>query len=394
MATTALRRLRDHTLPALVATGVGVVFSSFFAIGHRDRAVSILAAGALTGLFIWIAIFILETLFDNIIDRLQRMRVVSKALLFLVGGTVGWVGGSLISSLIFDLDITGPDLLSGTGRFMLILTAGVAVGIGLAFYAFEMLERRLARTVEQLKEAEWAEKEIEMARAIQSRLLPPPFVEGNGYTISARNIPARGVAGDFYDIVRLDDGSVIVVAADVAGKGLGASLIMASVKAVLPFVAREGAENAMAMLNAKLVQELDRREFVALAYARLQPDDGAVQILNAGFPDPYLIAKDGVRALSTPGARLPLGIRSDVRYEVLTARIAPGERLLFVSDGIPEAPARGEPLGYDQLSAMLGSMNGQEHGEEWLDAFLAQVRASVDEGLADDWTAVVIERAR
>ena len=79
------------------------------------------------------------------------------------------------------------------------------------------------------------------------------------------------MAGDFYDIVRLDDGTIVIVVADVAGKGVGASLIMASVKAVLPFVAREGAQRAMSMLNAKLVNELGKREFVALAYARFNP---------------------------------------------------------------------------------------------------------------------------
>ena len=57
--------------------------------------------------------------------------------------------------------------------------------------------------------------------------------------VAARNLPASFVAGDFYDFVRSDDGAVTIVVADVAGKGMGASLIMASVKAVLPFVSRE-----------------------------------------------------------------------------------------------------------------------------------------------------------
>src|SRR5438128_1051667 len=82
-------------------------------------------------------------------------------------------------------------------------------------------------------------RELEMAREIQVRLLPAPRFEGAGFAVTARNLPASFVAGDFYDFVANDDGTVTIVVADVAGKGMGASLIMASVKAVLPFVARE-----------------------------------------------------------------------------------------------------------------------------------------------------------
>jgi serine phosphatase RsbU (regulator of sigma subunit) len=181
--------------------------------------------------------------------------------------------------------------------------------------------------------------------------------------------------------------------ADVAGKGLGASLIMASVKAVLPFVARESAVRAMTMLNEKLVADLGRREFVALAFARLRASDGSVELLNAGFPDPYVVGPRGVRALSAPGIRLPLGVKRDVVYDALTARLAAGERLVFVSDGIPEAPSAGEPLGYERLATILAAMDGTLHAEPWLDDFLSHVRAQVDEGLDDDWTAVVVERS-
>ena len=89
--------------------------------------------------------------------------------------------------------------------------------------------------------------------------------------------------------VRLDDGSVMVVVADVAGKGVAASLIMSSVKAVLPFIARGGVGEMMQTLNRKLVQELGDREFVALVCARFHPATGAVEVANAGCPDPYIV---------------------------------------------------------------------------------------------------------
>src|SRR5204862_108249 len=93
------------------------------------------------------------------------------------------------------------------------------------------------------------ERELEMARSIQARLLPPPTMSGEGFSLEARNMAAHYVAGDFYDFIRLDDGSIVIVVADVAGKGMGASLTMASVKAVLPFVARGGADGECVILS-------------------------------------------------------------------------------------------------------------------------------------------------
>jgi hypothetical protein len=372
---------------------IGLVFSAILAMSHTERTAPLLAAGLIVGACIWIAIQLFELLFDRFLERLSPgLRTGLKAFSFLLGGAFGWLGGMILSSALFDFGFSARNAFHGPSTIIMLVIGGVAVVVGLSFYAFEMLQQRLARTIAQLKEHEWAEKELELARSIQSRLLPPAFVEGDGFAISARNLPARYVAGDFYDIVRLDDGTIVIVVADVAGKGVGASLIMASVKAVLPFVAHEGAQRAMSMLNTKLVNELGKREFVAMVYARFNPVDGALELLNAGFPDPYIVSAEGVRALTAVGERLPLGLRRDAEYEPLLANLAYGQRLVFLSDGIPEAPMNGEPFGYERVTSILGTMSGEAHGEAWLDAFLANVRSKVDAGLDDDWTAVVLER--
>lgn len=371
----------------LVGIALGVLFASFYAVAQPERALRILAGGAFTGVCISITISLLEWLFDARIERLpQRWRMPAKGLEFLIGGLSGWVFGMNISSAVFGFGIRFRSLIGGNWMLPTAVTGAVTVAVGLSFYAYEILQRRLERTMEQLKQREWAEKELELARAIQSRLLPPADIAGEGYTIAARNLPAQFVAGDFYDVVPLDDGSVVIVVADVAGKGIGASLIMASVKAVLPFVAREGVQRAMSTLNAKLVHELGRREFVALAFARFHPADGSLELANAGFPEPYIVSREGVRVLATTGEKLPLGLKAAIEYEPLRTRLERGERLVFVSDGIPEAPVKGEPLGYERVAAILGASDG-------VDDFLRRVREVVDEGLADDWTAVVVQRA-
>jgi len=156
---------------------------------------------------------------------------------------------------------------------------------------------------------------------------------------------------------------------------------------VLPFVARDGIPEAMRLLNRKLVAELPRREFVALVCARFAPQSRTMEIANAGCPDPYLVRDGAVEALTVDGDRLPLGLRDDVRYSTRTVQLAAGDRVLFLSDGIPEAPAaNGEPLGYDELSLIVAGTKS----DEWLDALLATVRERTQETLEDDWTAVAL----
>jgi len=184
----------------------------------------------------------------------------------------------------------------------------------------DMVERL---QLEHLVAKELGRRELEMARDVQRRLLPPPEISGPGWQVAARCQPARVVAGDFFDVLRHADGSVDVVVADVAGKGFAASLIMASVKAMLPFVTSEGGvAEALSSLNQRLAVELGRGEFVALTLARYRPDQREIEIANGGAPDPYLIRPgDEPRPLSVPGPRLPLGVRPEVAYASRTVRV-------------------------------------------------------------------------
>ena len=382
-----LAACRTRGTSVLAAACVGAFVAGFYAVADwpEGSPPATITIGAIIGVFVYAFISILERLAGPAIDRRgPTTRALGHALLFVIGGMLGGVAGLMAGVSLFGHSLTLADLFSQRVRFFAIMAGFTALATAFGFRAYDLLHARLASTIEQLKEAEWAEKELELARSIQTRLLPPPRVEQDGFVIEARNLPARFVAGDFYDIVPLDDGSVVIVVADVAGKGMGASLIMASVKAVLPFVAREGAQRAMSMLNAKLVQELGRREFVALVYAHFTPSDGSLEVLNAGFPEPYIVSATGVRALETRGERLPLGLRADIAYEPLTTSLARGERLVFLSDGIPEAPVNGEPLGYERVAEVL------LHAKT-VDALLDAVR-SAGGVLEDDWTAVMVER--
>ncbi|HWN42350.1 MAG TPA: PP2C family protein-serine/threonine phosphatase [Thermoanaerobaculia bacterium] len=391
----------------------GAPTRSFSSSLTRDLLVSVLIgvcitlvvhfpSGVLPPLQQWIVAVVISlsiyatarVLFRLLSPWVKRSGVRQKVLvagIMVVAGPLGYVLGGTTEMFVRTGTVEVPwrSLL-----LPLLVVAGICIVIGLTLHTFDRQSERLAENVARLKEAEFAERELHLARGLQSRLLPPPEIEGEGYRIAARNLPARVVAGDFYDVFPLAGGALGVVVADVAGKGMAASLIMASVKAMLPLVAAgRTPEETLRELNRRLAAELSPREFVALAYARFDPADGTVALANAGLPDPYLLPLSGsAQPVAVPGPRLPLGVRREVEYRSQGLSLASGERLLFLTDGLAEAPtAAGEPLGYAAFAELVeGARSPVPSG--WLDDLLDRVRSATTPGLEDDWTALVLER--
>ena len=311
-----------------------------------------------------------------------------------LGGTAGSLLGLVLGrTLVLGLPLELP---SASGLAIVpLICAVLALLVALPARAYEGMKARLSESIERLKAAEYAEKELELARAIQQRLLPPASLSGPGFTVAARNVPARHVGGDFYDAFRLEEGKIGLAVADVAGKGMGAALIMATAKAVLPLVAvGRGPAETLAALNAKLRRELSPREFVALAYGVYDTVTGALTVANAGLPDPYLLRPGAPpRPLAPRGPRLPLGVKADVAYASLSVTLEPEDRVLFLSDGLPEAPgAGGEPIGYAALESLLDLL-GARTAEEAVALLLSRVTAAASGPLEDDVTVLVLERS-
>jgi serine phosphatase RsbU (regulator of sigma subunit) len=383
-----MRALRFAILSALLGVGVQILIFLGRPVPFGWRLATY---GALLGLSAYV---FCHALFVVVVEPIHERRILPRplvaAIVFFFGGALAWALTTLLAQGVGLIHF----IFSARDIRMSFAVAGASgLVVGLAFYFFVLLEQRLRESVERLKEAEFAEKELELARSIQQRLLPPGAIEAEGYRASARNLPARFVAGDFYDIFHQADGSVGLVIADVSGKGIGASLIMASVKAVVPLVASDkSAAETLTRLNRKLSAELAPRDFVALCFARYDPADGTLEIANAGLPDPYRLREGGAaEPLSVPGPRLPLGARRDVAYESLTVTVEPGQRVLFLTDGLPEAPdAAGEPLGYEALSRLVSSAAAAPG--DLIERLLDSVRAASAGVLQDDWTVLLLER--
>lgn len=264
--------------------------------------------------------------------------------------------------------------LRGCGPALVSLAAfgGLGIAGGFMFLRFRRAEGDRQRTVQ----------ELEIARDLQQRLLPPPLLETERFTLTARNVPAAYVAGDFYDFVALSPDRMMIVLADVAGKGLAAGFLMASTKAILPVIAAttDSPDMILRRVNDTIVDSIrGGRDFVAILVAIYDAATGELSIANAGMPDPIVIGRN---AISVSGPRYPAGIKHALAYERATEQLAPGDRVLFFSDGLPEATVRGEPLGYDRLATEAARATDLDSLIHALDA----LGGSHD----DDWTAVML----
>jgi serine phosphatase RsbU (regulator of sigma subunit) len=328
----------------------------------------------------------LETALSWAIEQ-SRIATIFRTLIYAAGGWLGYFVGVAATDTLIAYEARHFDVRSFHFAYAIAMTGGVSVLIGLILHHNRKRNDRLAATVARLKEHEFAEKELEIARSMQERLLPPARIEQDGFRVEARTQPAHLVAGDFYDVIQLPDDAIAILAADVSGKGIAASLLMASCKAMVPFLAPSGsAADVMSALNARLWSQLQRREFVAMVFARYQPATGRAEVVNAGMPDPFLITKSGdLRPLSFRGDRLPLGAMRNTQYESTVVIVEPGERILLFSDGLPEALADGAPIGYERAEALV---RGAASVEEIVGRVVADGTLTVE----DDLTLVMLER--
>jgi hypothetical protein len=189
--------------------------------------------------------------------------------------------------------------------------------------------------------AEDLARELTAAAAIQAGLLPTALPQPNGWHLAARLIPARETAGDFYDCIQLPDGRLGLVIADVAGKGLGPALYMATGRALIHTLVADGHSDpldVMACVNAYLLKETRADLFITMFYGVLDPGCGTLVYANAGHLPPLVMSRSdpgGLRSLAPTG--LVLGIEREVTWTRQTVQLIPGDVVLLYTDGVTEA---------------------------------------------------------
>ncbi|QXD15476.1 SpoIIE family protein phosphatase [Rhodocaloribacter litoris] len=251
--------------------------------------------------------------------------------------------------------------------------------------------------VEQQIEKERLEEEMRLARAIQMKLQPQRLPALRGLEIAAVALPSRYVAGDYYDVLRLDDDRLLLAIADVTGKGLPASLLMSNLQACIHVMAPMDItlEEAVAHANRVVCENTDYDKFITLCTGIYDARDRSFQYVNAGHNPPVLVRDDGSVALLEKGGLL-LGVFSASTYERGTVTLAPGDVLVLFTDGVTEAMSPGgEEYGEERLEAVLKA-HRRASAPALLDAVLADVRRFTGEAsaLSDDLTMIVVKAER
>jgi serine phosphatase RsbU (regulator of sigma subunit) len=237
------------------------------------------------------------------------------------------------------------------------------------------------------------EEELNIARSIQLNLLPANPPELERYEIAALSVSSKQVGGDYYDFLRRGPYLAIAVA-DVSGKGVPASLLMATLQASLRsnMDRMEHPAELVGTLNKMMCEATTEDKFATLFYGCLDMDRGVLEYTNAGHVFPTLLRRGGrVQVLDYSG--LILGVVPEFAYERLSISLEEGDTLVVISDGVTEATNDdGDFFGEGRLRELLSTMRGSR-AHEVRDSIIECVKEfSGPKGAGDDVTILVLRR--
>ena len=213
------------------------------------------------------------------------------------------------------------------------------------------------------------ERELQLAYRVQASLLPSDAPAYPGWDFAARWIPAREVAGDFYDYFPLGEGELGLVIGDVADKGMASALFMANCRSIIraSMLAARKPQDGMRDANRLICADATEGNFLTLFYARLDLNTGKMTYVNAGHNPPLLLKVDG-SVISLRRTGMALGVDEEAGFNSGDACLERGDLLCMYTDGVTEAV----------------DADRREFGEECLENLLAELKLhQSDQILAD-----------
>lgn len=236
--------------------------------------------------------------------------------------------------------------------------------------------------------------ELEVAREIQLAMLPSGTYSVGDIQICGMTRPANTVGGDFYDVLTLRDGRIIVTIGDVAGKGSPAALLMALLLAVMRTLVDEDLDppSLVERLNVQICRHSPSSRFITLFYAVYTPSTGALTYVNAGQNPPLIRRLDGrYERLGSTG--VALGMFDHSVFGAVDTMLESGEALVLYSDGITEAEdPSGQPFEEAGLELVIERYRDAGPAEVCAQAVKAVEAHAKDSRFADDLTILVLKR--
>lgn len=313
----------------------------------------------------------------------------------------------------FLLHPPSSDPKRGCARFPLldhsgtVLTEMVVItkhGAPLSLYEQDFLEHLAIQAAVAIENARYHERTLDMervkqdlasARDIQRSLLPQSIPNVPGYSIAGRSQTCYEVGGDYLDIVPLSSGALMIVVADVAGKGLASALVGSAFRSAFRAIAHS--DMPLAEMAAHLnglhygEGEESRRRYVTAIFARFEPETHTLEVVNAGH-NPGFLMNGPRKAATIPASGTPVGMLPASSYDTEKFVLSAGAKLLLYTDGMTEVFQGDEEFGSDRLMHTFLACRSTD-AKTILDSIWQTLDAfSNQELLTDDMTALVIGR--
>ncbi len=376
---------RTQNIALRVVTRYSAVLRTVF--GEQGEWRQGFTAASFSGwVFSFLAILFLVVELISVIIGIRLTRSITGAVHGLYGGTQRVREGDFSHRI----EVRGNDQLAELGD------------------SFNRMTENLERLVEVAKEKERLQSEIEIAREVQNQLFPKCTPESETIRITAACTPARLVSGDYYDYLNLGERQIAIAIGDVAGKGISAALLMATVQSTMRTQLRAGREMAAAVGNggqaaalstASLVSRLNQQlftytppeKFATFYFALYDDETGWMRYTNAGHLPPILVHNGVPTRLDVTGT--VVGAFSFSQYSESTVRLEPGDLLACFTDGITEPENEfGEMYGEDRLTDLIVK-NVDRDSDEIVRAIMDSVREwTGSPELQDDMTLLLARR--
>lgn len=346
-----------------------------------------------------VAVMIPETRALAFADAQLARGVMALAAMLVIILACIWLVASRITRPLSRLSAAARGL--GAGDLSAAVPAGGGDEVGDLAAAFNQMVKDIRSHVDALTREtaarEATEGELRVARQIQASLLPrrfPPYPDRGEFDLHAENHPAKGVAGDFFDFFFLPDDTLVMVMADVSGKGVPAAMFMAVGRTLLRQLASLRVPPAEVLGRANELLHADNvgSMFITVFLGFYEPASGRLRYVNGGHPPPLVLCNGAVKPFGEVTGPL-LGVLPEAGYGEREARLEPGQALILYTDGVTDARHDDEMLGRARLAEIVRASSGGS-ASEICRAVVEEVDRFEGGRRQDDVTVLVLRRTK
>ena len=246
----------------------------------------------------------------------------------------------------------------------------------------------------QILENKKLEEQLQIAKEVQSGLLPSQSPEVEGYDLAGICIPTYEIGGDYYDYISLDESNLAIVIADVSGDGVPAALIMAAFRAMLRnhLKLNDQPREIMNLLNGQMPEVSRKRDFITAFYGKLNIKDHKLTYTNCGHNPPVLLRSNGKLEFLEAGGP-SLNLIKDAQFVSSSVNLFPGDQIIFYTDGVTEIFNRDlKEFGFERLKTVILKSKNISACEIINNIVESTKKFSGSKLYRDDFTLVVLKR--